>query len=352
MVRKLVFLIGILIFSLPLYGMELEDLNKDKKRSDLAIDLGAIPQPLSKLKGKRSVQSLEHVVHLKQHQTTQRSTTGRGSSNDGVSEKKRHMNSRPILSNSDGKGPFNQEDDNGLQLNDDIVNSSGVRKLNTLEMFSGSGNNQTYSAQQMWALLEKSNPKLHEFATENHLSLGEVMECQYNFASIHPNIQSSLYGLAKKRDLSLDEIMEYAGMLEEFDISPKAIGELVQRRHPKLSSNTIKVLVLELQVEQENDPQAYIEKALEFIERTCGNKGIGDASPINSKVIATQDKTIAQEKREFWYSVAGNIAQGIFLMGAAAWALYNQIYNPPSPTDAPTNSPTGIPTYMPTQSPT
>jgi hypothetical protein len=353
--KKLVVIMTVMTTSLLLNGMENVIQLKNLKRSktvdqgsesrrpegaenapDMRLDIGSIPEPLfSSANGKRSIKKLDHVDHLKSSQTTYRQTTARGG-NDTQSSglRSRHNNNNNLRV---------QNDDN---QKDDILDTDLKQTRTGLEELSL---NNGFSEQDMWDLLKKSNPKLYTYAQENHLEIGDVKNCSYDFDNIDPQIHNLFKQFGKKKSLSLEQMMEYAHLLENFHIDPEVLGQLLQKQHG-LSDGVMSELVQKFSSMQKNDKEQYLAVAFDFITRTLDEGGIKDPSPIHAAHVAIQNDTIADEKKQKWVSVAGNIIFLLSAAGMAAWGLYGQITGPA--THAPTNTPTVAPTMFPTGAPT
>jgi hypothetical protein len=347
--RKLFILMNVMTISVALHGMEIKlkgltrsrTVNQDSQSrrqegadnaQDFKLNMDNIPEPLfSSANGKQSVKTLNHVSHLKNQQITYRETTARGSSGGSpISGLRTRNNNNLIVQNDD-------------EQKDEILDNNNIRQRGIDDSL-----NSYFSEQDMWDLLKKSNPRMHAYAIENNLLIGDVKNCPYNLETIAPEIYTLLNQLAKKKPLSLDQMMEYAHLLDSFDIGPEAVGELLQKQH-NLSSDDIKLVVQKLGSIQKNNKEQYLGLALDFLSRTLDEGGIKEPSPIHAAHVAIQNDAIAQEKQQKLYSL---IALGLTLattLAGYAWAIYGQVSG--TNTNAPTNSPTNAPTMFPTATP-
>lgn len=376
-IKKLAIITSIMTISVLLNGMEnvfpLKSLNRTKTaeqgsqsrrqevaevKPDLRLNLDTIPDPLlSAANGKPSIKNLQHVSHLKSKQDTYReSVTGRDSSdarrnryknNGRVSSKLR----QPLLAHNSIRVKNNDDQEEDVL---EVQNSDGLRNHNAVpieNLIESLSQDNSFSPEDMWSLLKKANPKLYDHAITNQLSLDEVLDCPYDFDAINPQIQGLLNQLAKKKQLPLAQMMEYVHLLDNFNIEPEALGQLLQNQHGFSDSHT-HVLISKFKGIQKNNADQYLSLALDFITRTCDDGGLKDPSPIHSTHVAIQNDTIAEEKKQKLYSMIANVITIVGIVATAAWAIYGQVTGTTNPTGAPTEAPTNAPTNMPTYAPT
>lgn len=341
MSKKLAILMNAMVIPVLLSGMdvELKTLKRTGKgtnnKHDITLNLGNISEPLSAgSNGKGSIKSLKQISHLKVEQNTYRdASTGRGVS-DRRQEKRNILDEAShdsILLNSDMK----KGDVNGLKNRNNLT-------IEVPEEFGGFSSNKSFSAQDMWSIVKKANPKLYEHAKENKLSLAEVMDCPYDFEAINPQVHSLLNELSKKKSLPLNQMMEYAHLLENFNIEPEALGNLLQTHHNFDDGHTAN-LVKRFEDIKEKNPDKYLSLALDFITRTCDEGGVKSPSPLHETHVAIQNDMISEKRKHFWYSVIGNVATVVGFLAAGAWAIYGQVATS-THTGAPSNVPTSEPT--------
>lgn len=362
MIKKLTIIMSAMAIPVLLNGMDLKlkelkrTVTNDKgsesrevgdKRPDIRLNLGNIQEEpvLSDLHGKPSITSLKQVHHLKTQQNTFRdASTGRGGS-DGQREKSMFVdlndqnkaNNTTILKSDDDK-------------EENILESNGLRKCSnsvkkTRSVLGEFSSNKTFSSQDMWDLLKKTNPKLYDYAQENQLSLDEVKRCPYDFDAINPQIYNLLNQLSKKKSLPLNIMMEYAHLSENNNIDPEGIGQLLQLYHGYSDDFTAELVGKYKELAKKNEDQ-YSGVALDFITRTCDEGGLKELSPLNKTHAAIQKGMISDQRRKFWYSVIGNVAAFLGFTGAAVWGIYGQVTHATAPTNAPTFMPSS-----PTESP-
>jgi hypothetical protein len=324
-------------------------------KQDTRLNFENLPEPLfSAANGKPSIKSLKQVQNLKSQQDTFRASTGRGSS-DGQKEKRNALNANN--DNGDMQETRNnlivKDDEGNEEVGNNIDNiGSGLRnrsngKIKRRSALGELSPDDHYSRQDMLNMLKKANPKLYDYAIEHQLSIPEVLNCTYDFQEIDPHVQNLLYQFGKKKSLSLDRMMEYAHLLETFNIEPEVVAQLLQKHHGFGDTYT-QELAKKFEDIQKKDPNKYLSFALDFITRTCDDGGIKDPSPIHAAHVEIQNDTIAEEKKQKWISFVANGIQLLLIAGGAVWGFYGQF----APTHAPTNAPTYAPTMFPTGSPT
>ena len=353
MTKKLV-VMSIMIMAVILNGMELKlkDLKRTKtvdqdsqsrrpedggNKQDVRLNLETIPEPLfSSANGKRSVKHLSQVGNLKSQQNTFRVSTAR-SSTDGQKDKRNGLN---ISNNNEQMRGMS----NNLIVNDDNEENKDIN-INDISNLRSRQHDNGFSAQDMWGMLKKANPKLYDYALENELSIVEVLDCPYNCEVIDPQVHNVLKQFGKKKSLSLDQMMEYAHLLESFDIEPEALAQLVQKHH-NFSDDYTQLLAKKFKGIQKEDADKYLSLAFDFITRTCDDGGLKEPSPIHAAHVAIQKDQISQEKSQKMYSLIALALTLLTNFGGYAWAIYGQVTG--TATNAPTFAPTEAPTFAPT----
>jgi len=370
MIKKLAIIISVMTIPVVLHCMDtvipLKNLKRSKtadqgsqsrrpeepeNKQDVRLNLDTIPEPLfSASNGKPSIKNLKQVNHLKNTQDTYRVSTGRGS-NETQKEKRVNNDNRGTKKSNDLHQPFRMNDTLNILAGDDeedtipdIHNNSGMKRRSMLQDLSLDN---SFSPQDMWDMLKKANPKLYDHARTNQLSLDEVMNCPYDFDAINPQVHNLLNQLAKKKQLPLAQMMEYVHLLENFNIEPEALGQLVQTQH-NLSDDHMGLLVSKFKGIQKNNPEQYLSLALDFITRTCNDDGLKEPSPLHATHVAIQNKEITSQKGTITYQYVALAASVFLSLAGYGWAIYGQVTGTTNPTQAPTTAPT----YMPTGSPT
>jgi hypothetical protein len=178
-----------------------------------------------------------------------------------------------------------------------------------------------YSPAEVWDIVSKANPTLHQFAVDHNLSL--------------------------------DDFLMFAQLKNQFDVSPQAVVDFVKtNKLPDDKKTADWNQPAKYEKIKNNDPQKYEEIVLEIFKAVLDEQdGQKTPSPLADTHINLLEDQVASDqdtKKKLWIAIG--VKAVLLLVGVAGsiWGIYGQVHNP---TAAPTNAPTYAPTFAPTFAP-
>jgi len=244
---------------------------------------------------------------------------------------------------------LNDSDTPPLQGNDDIGNIGTMqtqksilpRALLTQGLFTNLEEGKSYSEQEVWEFLKATNSALHTFSVYNNLSLDDVIMYAklLDELNVHPQI---LVEHIKNKIKLEDKKVLPASLSPLEDLFNQVINQLIQPRENKQAQEYEKI--------KKNDPEKYQSIVLEMLKAIVNQEdGKNVPSPLNDTHIELLEKNATNNESTIRYQYIALAVSLITWLGGYAWGIYGQITG--GPTSAPTRMPTNSPTYMPTGAP-
>ena len=163
----------------------------------------------------------------------------------------------------------------------------------------------------------------------------------------------SLYKFGKAHGMSLDDVAEYAHLLQKFRVEPQALVEVVKTHNKLENRNAADWQLKKYEGIQKKDPDKYAMLVLDAIKASFDQQdGQQGESPLNNTHIGLLEDQVTNDqktKRNLWIAIGVKLVFLIIGAGGTIWGIYGQTQagNTLAPTGAPTNAPTYAPTFAP-----
>jgi len=269
MIKKLVIIMNIWCTLLMLNGMEL---NKDQEKPSVTIEI-----PELKLGNLHKSQLI--------------SSSGPKTPISGVSEIGNLVKARSVLRQKTAR----KEDlsvRSKILVGNDEINMNNVRGLEELGLQQKKLN--SIEENNNWGYLKTFNATL------------------YDFAQVH--------------DMSFEEIIEYANLLQQFHLTPEAVVEQIKQTNKLGSLKPADWEIEHYKKIQQKDPAKYEEVMLNFMKEIFDKEdGKSQRSTIHREHLTAQSNQIIGQNGYIQKLTVGNVVGAIATIIMAIWGIYGQI---------------------------
>jgi hypothetical protein len=231
------------------------------------------------------------------------------------------INKTKVQSARNNNGPSTRNTPSVSNNSQDVViNMASVQKSalsDDTELLST--NERTYTANEVWNMIQEVKPEVVEFAQENNLSL--------------------------------DQAILFGGLLKKFNVSPAAVVEYINKNKLPDDKKTVMTSAeyKKIQKEQPDQYKKIILEILKDISDEQEKEGQKTVSPLTDTHIDLLEGQVASDKNTKLYQWAALAVTLTTFLGSLGWAIYGQVK---PVTNAPTMAPTFAPTFEPTMFPT
>ena len=165
--------------------------------------------------------------------------------------------------------------------------------INSSLMNSGIGQEKYYSTDEVWDILSKTSPALYKFGISH--------------------------------SMSLDDVMFYSKLLQDFQVEPQALIEFVKTYNKIDDKKAADWQLKKYEGIQKKDPERYAALVLDVLKAVC-DEGDGQQiqSPLNNTHIGLLENQVVGQEGTIRSQYIAIIIKLVLLAGTTAWGIYGQ----------------------------
>lgn len=171
--------------------------------------------------------------------------------------------------------------------------------------------------------------KKKEVQPRSRVPQPRVMEPVYTQDHIQEVLSATnpvLYNFGQKKQIPVDQLLEYANLLQEYHLEPAAIVEFIKSHNDLDKTKPKSWEVKQYEDIQKNDPEKYMEIALSVIKK-IQDQSVGQqkTSVMNTTHVGILHDQVAGQQDTLYKGKIAFVVQTLLTIGTFAWGIYGQI---------------------------
>ena len=149
---------------------------------------------------------------------------------------------------------------------------------------------------------------------------------QGNIQQVLRATNPTLYNFGQKNQIPVDQLVDYANLLQEYHLEPSAIVEFIKSHNDLDKTKPKSWEIKQYEDIQKNDPEKYMEIALSVIKKIQDqSSGQQKTSVMNTTHVGIQHDQIVGQEDTLYKGKIAMAVQTLITIGTFAWGIYGQI---------------------------
>lgn len=135
-----------------------------------------------------------------------------------------------------------------------------------------------------------------------------------------------LYNFGQKHNIPIEQLLEYANLLQEYHLEPAALVEFVKNHNQLNKTKPTSWEVKQYEHIQKKDPEKYMELVLSVIKKIQDQTdGKQKTSVMNSTHVGVLHDQVVDQQDTLYKGKIAFIVQTLITVGTAVWGIYGQV---------------------------